>query len=365
MPGQATTLKYKVKFITTNVPGDVFNFTITDSLGYSATVAPSSGLLSLQSGQSTKDVMVTIQTPANASPGTFDEIVFKAESATALTGNYLYGGHVTQAIVTESGPDTIPPTISCSSDITATATSAQGAVVNYLLPYVEDNRSSVSVSCQPQSGSTFPVGTTAVNCSAADAAGNTNVCGFNVVVTQNTDTTPPTIACPSNIVMSIPYGQSSGAVHYTVQVTDDRAGAVANCTPASGSTFSRGATTVSCTATDTSGNQSSCSFTVTLYDVSIQDDASGDTLLFNSITGDYVFYRCGSAGFTLSGRGTITRQGCLVNLGGDPRVSATLDSCVIAPANRGSAVIKPNPIGGWFYLTDSNTTNNSPPCPNG
>lgn len=109
----------------------------------------------------------------------------------------------------------------------------------------------------------------------------------------------------------------------------------------------------------------SCSFNVAIYDVSLQDDRSGDTLLFNSITGDYIFYRCGANGFTLSGKGSITRQGCLVKLGGDPKVSATLDSCVTAPANKGSATIKPNPIGGWLYITDSNTTNNTSPCPNG
>ena len=39
-----------------------------------------------------------------------------------------------------------------------------------------------------------------------------------------------------------------------------------SCTPASGATFPLGATTVSCTATDTRGNSGAASFTVTVTD---------------------------------------------------------------------------------------------------
>ena len=44
------------------------------------------------------------------------------------------------------------------------------------------------------SGSTFPVGTTVVTHSATDGSGNTVLCSFNVVVTDNI---APTIACPA------------------------------------------------------------------------------------------------------------------------------------------------------------------------
>jgi hypothetical protein len=37
------------------------------------------------------------------------------------------------------------------------------------------------------------------------------------------------------------------------------------CTPASGSTFPLGATTVTCSATDTAGNTGSSTFTVTVW----------------------------------------------------------------------------------------------------
>ena len=41
----------------------------------------------------------------------------------------------------------------------------------------------VDVSCAPLSGSTFPVGTTTVNCTATDDSGNTDVGSFDVTVT--------------------------------------------------------------------------------------------------------------------------------------------------------------------------------------
>src|SRR5207247_10076880 len=59
-----------------------------------------------------------------------------------------------------------------------------------------------------------------------------------------------------------------GAVFtFEATATDLVDGAVSvSCTPASGSTFPIGATTVTCTATDVRGNGSTASFTVTVAD---------------------------------------------------------------------------------------------------
>jgi hypothetical protein len=93
--------------------------------------------------------------------------------------------------------------------------------------------------------------------------------GRAVWIFQNTtgpapDTTPPTITCPANIVQATDSGQCSAIVNYTVTASDDSGSATIVCNPSSGSTFAKGATTVNCTATDPSGNHSSCSFTVTI-----------------------------------------------------------------------------------------------------
>lgn len=68
--------------------------------------------------------------------------------------------------------------IRCSPDIFSST-----QVVNYPLPTISDKWPNViSIDCSPTSGSTFPIGTTIVQCAATDAAGNKASCRFNVTV---------------------------------------------------------------------------------------------------------------------------------------------------------------------------------------
>ena len=79
------------------------------------------------------------------------------------------------------------------------------------------------------------------------------------------DTTPPTITCPPDMVEWCvdPAGQ---AVFFDPPMVADIGDpeVVATCVPESGSHFPMGATVVTCTAKDVSGNQSQCSFKVTV-----------------------------------------------------------------------------------------------------
>jgi probable HAF family extracellular repeat protein len=83
-----------------------------------------------------------------------------------------------------------------------------------------------------------------------------------VMWTPVTDTTPPVITVPDD--MTVDATSPDGAVvEFTATATDDVDGDVpVGCTPASGSTFVIGDTTVECTATDTAGNSATASFTV-------------------------------------------------------------------------------------------------------
>ena len=63
------------------------------------------------------------------------------------------------------------------------ATSPSGAFVIYTTPIATDPTPPVTVSCTPVSGSTFPIGTTTVTCTAKDGAGNTGTGTFTVTVT--------------------------------------------------------------------------------------------------------------------------------------------------------------------------------------
>lgn len=80
------------------------------------------------------------------------------------------------------------------------------------------------------------------------------------------DTTPPTISCPDDVLVSTDPGESTAEVNYTVAVADDNPGVTLSCSSASGSTFIKGDTLVSCTATDAAGNTASCEFTVRVED---------------------------------------------------------------------------------------------------
>jgi hypothetical protein len=78
------------------------------------------------------------------------------------------------------------------------------------------------------------------------------------------DTTPPTLSCPSLVVSPDDFhGPPGEFVTYSVTATDERDPSPdVVCVPPSGSFFPRGTTLVTCTATDDSGNQSTCQFQV-------------------------------------------------------------------------------------------------------
>ena len=79
-------------------------------------------------------------------------------------------------------PDTTPPVLTLPATIVVDATFPGGAVVSYTASALDDVSGSVAVNCSPTGGSTFPIGTTAVSCSAGDAAGNFAYGQFNVTV---------------------------------------------------------------------------------------------------------------------------------------------------------------------------------------
>ena len=85
---------------------------------------------------------------------------------------------------TVTSSDTTPPVLSLPGTMTVDATSPQGAVVSYTVTATDpDNQpNQLTITCSPASGSTFPIGTTTVNCQASDPAGNTATGSFQVVV---------------------------------------------------------------------------------------------------------------------------------------------------------------------------------------
>lgn len=150
------------------------------------------------------------------------------------------------------------PEITVPADITAEATSPAGAVVTFTATATND----ATIVCTPPSGSTFALGATTVTCTASNAGGS-DTDSFTVTVV---DTTAPVLALPADITAEAT-SASGAAVNYVASASDlVDTDVPVQCTPASGATFALGTTTVSCSATDDSGNTSTGSFDVTVVD---------------------------------------------------------------------------------------------------
>ncbi len=155
-----------------------------------------------------------------------------------------------------------PEFTSAAPNVQAGATTAAGIAVSFATPTATDNvDGDVSVSCLPASGSVFRLGTTTVTCTAQDFAGNSSTLSFTVTVVDDGD---PVVTVPANMTVTAPTSAGT-AVTFTASASDaiDPRPQV-TCAPPSGSTFAVGTRTVSCTATDASGNSASRTFTVTV-----------------------------------------------------------------------------------------------------
>lgn len=170
-------------------------------------------------------------------------------------------------------------TITCPSNINVNAGASCNAVVNFTGGNAATSTSTPAptISYSPISGSTFSLGSTTVTATATNING-TATCNFNVVVS---DVTNPTFTtCPSNASRNT----GAGVCTYTSVGSEFNSVAADNCsvstktavltgvtsgsglTSLTGVVFNKGVTNVVWTATDGSGNFTTCSFTVTVTD---------------------------------------------------------------------------------------------------
>jgi hypothetical protein len=175
----------------------------------------------------------------------------------------------TQTVVVS---DVTPPTIVAPPQTASADANCQGVVPDFIASAaISDNctdRPAITVTQTPIPGTVVGLGGTTVTLTATDESNNTSMLNtlFTVV-----DTTPPVISCPANVTVFLRLNTTATSmpVSYPSPATaTDNCGPVnITYTPASGSVFPVGATVVTATATDGAGNQSSCTFTVTvLYD---------------------------------------------------------------------------------------------------
>ncbi|KAJ8036428.1 Hyalin [Holothuria leucospilota] len=141
------------------------------------------------------------------------------------------------------------------------------AVVRWqLAPCSDNSKESILLDCSHQSGHTFGLGNTTVQCNCTDASGNTGQCSFHVMVK---DGIGPAADCPSDQTVKANQSEdTTAAVHWKrVSCTDNSNGKTTlNCTHQSGDQFYLGYTKVKCTCIDSSGNMGHCSFGIFVKD---------------------------------------------------------------------------------------------------
>jgi hypothetical protein len=77
-----------------------------------------------------------------------------------------------------------PIVLTCSDDITVTATSTNGAAVYFTGSAYGGCSAPLTLASSPPSGSTFPVGTTTVTTTASDTCDDSTNCSFSVTVNK-------------------------------------------------------------------------------------------------------------------------------------------------------------------------------------
>jgi hypothetical protein len=157
------------------------------------------------------------------------------------------------------------PIVKVPDRIRVEATSPQGAYVEFTATATDDIDGDLPVTCDPKSGSLFPVGETTVECVATDSSLNPGKGEFIVEVVAGAKE-ELLLKLPDPIVAEAT--RPDGAyVEYEVTAygTSDPHPAV-ECDPRSESLFPVGETTVKCNAYDSLGNRAEGSFTVTVQD---------------------------------------------------------------------------------------------------
>jgi YVTN family beta-propeller protein len=148
-------------------------------------------------------------------------------------------------------------TVAAGPSCTATASVDNGSV--------DPDGDTLTLSQSP--AAPYSLGATGVTLTATDPSGASNQCTATVTVVDNT---PPSITCPANITTkgNIPDSPFANVDPGTPTATDNCSGLAVTGTRSDGqpldAPYPFGTTTITQTATDAGGNQSSCQQTVTV-----------------------------------------------------------------------------------------------------
>ena len=223
----------------------------------------------------------------NADPGTCTKVVTYSASATDNCGvsgigyspasgsTFSVGTTIVTATATDvNGRTSIctftvtildpeDPVITCPANINQNNSPGQCSANVTFNAVATDNCGTPTITYVPNSGSSFPVGTTMVTATATDAGGRTSSCTFTVTITDNQ---PPSLTCPPNLTVNAGAGLCSATgVSLGSPITSDNCG-IASTTNNGLTTYPVGTTQVTWTSTDVHGLISTCNQSVTVVD---------------------------------------------------------------------------------------------------
>lgn len=291
-----------------NTAGATFKVTVRDT---TAPVIASPGNRVVEAAGASGAAVSFIATALDTVSGTVPVVASPVSGSTFPIGTTTVNlvatdaaGNNASSTFTVTVVDTIPPVIATPANVTIEATGPDGAIASYNAMATDAVSGAVAVLGAPASGSTFPLGTTSINLTAADGAGNVATSSFTVTVV---DTTAPTITVPADITAEAT-SAAGAVVNYDVAATDLVSGAVSVVgSPASGSTFPLGTTTVNLTTIDAAGNAATATFSVTVRDTTAPVLSPPANLVYDasSILGAVVTYSA-SATDAVSGNVSVT-----------------------------------------------------------
>jgi hypothetical protein len=247
-------------------------------------------------------------------------------------------------IVGKAGPVLYLPT----SNILKQATSKAGAVAEFTVSASSMvDGSPLPVTCDHNSGDTYPFGTTTIRCSATDSTGVMTEGQFSIIVF---DFTGPVVHVPADIVKDAT-SPKGAVVEFTVTAEDAVDGPLdPHCTPASGSLFPIGSTTVRCDAVDAHHNSGHGEFRVTIVDAHPNPILKLPDPITAEATGPHgaeVKYE--ASGEPGSPDETITSFGCTLASNSLFPLGTTTVSCTATDAHGASTT-------GTFMITIVDTT---------
>ncbi|PWI31542.1 hypothetical protein DI383_02425 [Flavobacteriaceae bacterium LYZ1037] len=174
-------------------------------------------------------------------------------------------GNTSSCVANVTIDDSIPPTVACQDitvqlDATGNASITTGDIDDGSV----DNCAIAYMTLDQTTFNCANVGNNTVTLSVTDIMGNTSSCTATVTVEDNI---APTIACPTDIILSNDTGNCDAVVTWTAPTgADNCAGFNVTSSHNPGDTFPIGTTTVTYTITDAAGLTNSCSFDVIVND---------------------------------------------------------------------------------------------------